>query len=425
MKYLIVILSVVFPIFGYGQYDVNYSEENVPHYILPEVLATEKGERIIDSIGWIQKRRPELIHLFEESMYGKIPRELKAHSYRVVEQSDSALDNKAIRKQVILNFTGNGKTLSISVLIYLPKNISKPPLFVGYNFFGNHTVVNDSNIFLNRSWVRNNPSIGITNHISSKESRGAMSSRWPLDRIIDAGFGIVTAYYGDVDPDKARECGVDFTDGVHPLVYTDGQTEPLPNEWGSISAWAWGLSRIMDYLEKDNDIDSYKVVLMGLSRLGKAALWAGALDQRFSIVISVNSGCAGAALSRRKYGERMEKMNYIQKGWLCENNKKYNLVEENLPIDQHELIALIAPRPVYIASAEEDRHADPKGEYLSGYHATPVYNLFNKSGLVSATMPLVDQPVMNTIGYHVRKGRHGINIYDWEQFIKFSNLHFR
>ena len=404
----------------YAQDPTNYDESKVPPYKLPELLVSLKGKAITNAKEWREIRRPEILSLFEENIYGKIPGVLKISSFKTVEKSNNALEGKAIRKQVVLTFRNEGKELNVNLLIYLPKNVHKSPVFTGYNFYGNQSVADDPGIIITDSWVRDDSVHHIFNHHASEQSRGTEKGRWQVEKIIAAGYGLVTVYYGDVDPDKN-----DFTDGVHPLLYKNGQTKPLPDEWGSISAWAWGLSRVMDYLEHDLDIDASKVVVMGHSRLGKTALWAGALDQRFAIVISNNSGCGGAALSRRLYGERLGGMNQYFPYWLCDNCNQYDGKEYNLPVDQHMLIALIAPRPVYIASAVEDKWADPKGEYLSGYYATPVYKLFGKKGLDSVEMPEVSHPVMNTIGYHIRPGVHGVFEYDWEQYIRFADMHFK
>lgn len=396
----------------------NYDESKVPSYVLPELLVSQNGREIKSSGEWEDIRRPEVLALFEEYMYGKIPGDLKISSYRIAEQNDNALGGKAIRRQIILEFRNSGRELDVHLLIYLPRGLGKVPVFTGYNFGGNQTVTDESEVFITQSWVRNRPDIGIVNNRANEQSRGRAKNRWDIDMIIASGYGLVTAYYGDVFPDKN-----DFTDGVYPLLYKNGQQKPLPNEWGSISAWAWGLSRIMDYLEIDEDIDHEKVIVMGHSRLGKTALWAGALDQRFAVVISNNSGCAGAALSRRRFGERLGPMHFPY--WLCGNSNQFEGNEDALPVDQHMLIALMAPRPVYIASAEEDRWADPKGEYLSGYHATPVFELFGLKGLNTREMPEINSPLMNSIGYHIRSGRHDVLSYDWKQFIRFANLHLK
>lgn len=416
---LIICLGVLSGIPVIPQESPNYDESRVPSFSLPELLITSEGKRISTAAEWMAIRRPEILSLFENNIYGKIPGKLSADFRKVIEQDNNALGGKAVRKQVMLNFRSNNRDLKVNLLIYLPKTGSKVPVFVGYNFDGNQAVVDDPAVFVTSSWIRNDPASGITNNRTTEKSRGTDKTAWQVDKIISSGYGLVTLYYGDVDPDKD-----DFTDGVHPLLYKEGQTMPLPDEWGSIGAWAWGLSRVMDYLEKDPDIDASKVAVMGHSRLGKTALWAGALDPRFAIVISNNSGCGGAALSRRMYGETLGGMNRYFTHWLCDNCSRYDTDVNLLPVDQHMLIALMAPRPVYIASAEEDKWADPKGEYLSGYYATPVYELFGKQGLPSPEMPPVNSPVMNTIGYHIRSGGHAVLEYDWDQFIRFARMHF-
>jgi hypothetical protein len=399
-----------------AQSKANYDESKIPEYVLPDLLELLNGEKVKDAITWTEQRRPEILHLFEEEVYGRIPGEINITSAEVLEENNNALNNQAIRKQVVLKFKKDEHELEANLLIYLPKNVENAPLFIGYNFNGNHTIVDEKEVVITKAWVRNNDKLGINENRSSEQSRGTASKRWAVEKIIEAGYGLATIYYGEIDPDNN-----DFSDGIHPFFYTQNQSKPAANEWGSISAWSWGLSKAMDYFETDENIDQSKVIVMGHSRLGKTSLWAGAMDERFAIVISNNSGCGGAALSRRKIGETVERMNTKFPHWCCSNYDAYNNKVNELPVDQHMLIALIAPRPVYIASAELDKWADPKGEFLSGLYATPVYNLFDKKGITNPTMPEVNQAIQNTIAYHIRTGKHNVTDYDWEQYIKFAN----
>ncbi|MFW5760737.1 MAG: acetylxylan esterase, partial [Cyclobacteriaceae bacterium] len=300
-------------------------------------------------------------------------------------------------------------------------NVTAPvPVFLGLNFYGNHTISADTFININQGWIRNNDDFGVVNNRATEKSRGVRVNRWPLQMIIDAGYGLATIYYGDLDPDKTNP--IDWEDGIHPLFARQGQAEPDSNQFGAIGAWSWGLSRAVDYFETDDDIDNNHIALMGHSRLGKAALWAGAYDDRFSLVISNNSGCGGAALSRRQFGETIWRINNSFPHWFCKNFHTYNNNESALPVDQHMLLALIAPRPLYVASAEEDKWADPKGEFLSAFHASKVYELYGKRGLADDNMPAINQPLQDgSVAYHIRSGGHDVTDYDWEQYLKFAS----
>ena len=403
-----------------SQNKANYDESKIPDYTLPDPLIMLNGDTVENAEMWKEERRPEVLQLFEENVYGKMPGELNISSFEVIEESGKALNNQAIRKQVLLKFKRQDKELEVNILIYLPKNIEKTPIFLSYNFNGNHTTTTEEEVFISKSWVFNIEKDGINDHKASEASRGNRTNRWKIEKIIASGYGLATIYYGEIDPDKD-----DFSDGIHPFFYSENQTRPGSNEWGSIAAWAWGLSKAMDYFEKDNDIDQDKVAVMGHSRLGKTSLWAGATDERFALVVSNNSGCGGAAISRREIGETVKRMNTKFPHWCCANYDAYNDSVNELPVDQHMLIALMAPRPVYIASAENDKWADPKGEFLSALYATPVYNLFDKEGITNDEMPKINQPIQNTIGYHIRTGKHDVTDYDWEQYIKFANKHLK
>ena len=422
MKGIVFFILISFLIFrdaNAQRENVIYEESEVPEYQLPDVLTRFKGGKVKSEKKWFKKQRPEILKLFTNEVYGKVPGELGIAEVKVWESADNALNGLARRKQLSLFFKKGDRNLEVNVLMYLPKNTEKVPVFLAYNFNGNHTICNDPNIRLTESWVADNPSIGIINNQVTEQSRASNSQSWPIEDIIKAGYGLVTIYYGDIDPDKD-----DFSDGIHPFFYQEGQTNPGYDEWGSIAAWAWGLSRVMDYLEKEPLVDPKKVAVLGHSRLGKTALWAGATDPRFAIVISNESGCGGAALSRRKFGETVQIINTKFPHWFCDNFLEYNNNEESLSVDQHMLLALIAPRPLYVASAEDDKWSDPKGEFLSAKYASAVYELLGLEGLPVKEMPEVNHPVMGTIGYHIRSGKHALTLYDWTQYIKFADKHF-
>ncbi len=400
------------------QFTANYDEAKTPTYTLPELLVCEDGSAVKTADDWTNKRRAEVFSLFEEHVYGKTPDKSFTLDAEV-ETEDNALAGKAVRKQVALYPFGKEAGYKIELLIYLPKKVEAPvPLFLGLNFKGNHTILDDPDIRVSERWHEDNKRNGET--LKVDDDRGTRNNRWPVEMIIDHGYGLATIYYYDIDPDYDDE----FQNGIQPYFYPAKDYKLKPNDWGSIGAWSWGLSRAMDYFERDKDMNEKQVALLGHSRLGKTSLWGGASDERFAIVISNNSGCGGAALSRRAFGETVGRINRVFPHWFNDNFNKYNENEAALPVDQHMLIALIAPRPVYVASAEDDRWADPKGEFLSAKHAGEVYALFGKKGVGVDDQPGVNSPVGEHVRYHVRTGKHDVTAYDWQQYLQFADKHF-
>ncbi|MBI4893606.1 MAG: acetylxylan esterase [Acidobacteria bacterium] len=402
--------------------EANYDESKVGSYTLPDPLTLASGKPVADAADWNRLRRPEILRLFEDQVFGRTVAPAGKPLFEVTEAAGKALDGKATRRQVTIWLTGRKPGPKLDLILYLPASAASPvPVFVGLGFRPNASVSSDPAVPLASDWTRDpNDKTSYVKAPSPESVRGSAAARWQLDKIIAAGFGLAHANYQDIEPDFAGA----LKDSVRQAYLRPGQTQPAANEWGAIGAWSWGLSRIVDYLATDKSVDSSKLALIGHSRLGKTALWAGAQDTRFAIVISNDSGEGGAALARRNYGETLFRINTAFPHWFCANYKAYNQAVDKLPVDAHMLIALIAPRPVYVASAEEDKWADPRGEFLSAVSAGRVYSLLGKKGLGTDQMPPIHQPIMNTIGYHIRAGKHDVTAYDWDQYIKFARMHF-
>ncbi|MGL1891612.1 MAG: hypothetical protein OCD02_08295 [Spirochaetaceae bacterium] len=383
----------------------------VKDYTLPPVLQLADGTTVEDIAVWDEIRRDEIISLFNEYVYGPVPGKPENMRFEILDIKQDALDGKAIRKNIRVYFTPAETGPYMDLLIYLPKNTTGPtPLFLGMNFYGNHTTTLETDIPLSKVWVRNKSKYGIRQNLATEESRSVRANRWPVSTLIGKGYGLATVYYGDLDPDFDDG----FTNGIHPL---------FDVETGAISAWAWGLSRAMDYFMTDSDIDGEMVALMGHSRLGKAALWAGANDPRFAMVIANESGSIGAAISRRKYGEDVEYITSTFPHWFIPRLRDFANREEDLPVDQHMLLSLIAPRPLYVASAANDRWSDPEGEFLGLLNTREVYELYGLKPTTTDEIPGIEKPVVNITGYHIREGIHDVTDYDWEQFLNFADIY--
>ena len=402
----------------------NYDESKVGNLPLPDPLICADGTKVTDAKLWQTKRRAEVLGLFQTHVYGRSPAKPANLVYEVTKTDLQALGGKATRKEVAIYLTGKKDGPRLDLQLFVPNGAKGPvPAFLGCNFNGNHAVHADPSITLNPRWMRTaRDSKNVVNNRATEASRGSEASRWQVEMIIAKGYALATYYYGDVEPDHAEG----WKDGLRAAMSKDGaNTQFAADAWGAIGAWAWGLSRGLDYLEKDKAIDAKKVAVIGHSRLGKTSLWAGASDERFAMVISNNSGEGGASISRRDFGETIAVLNKNFPHWFCGNYKQYTGRPENLPVDMHELAALAAPRPLYIASAQEDTWADPKGEFLAGKLAEPVYALFGKKGTGVAEWPAVNQPVGEFVGYHVRSGKHDVTAYDWEQYLRFADKHFK
>ena len=394
--------------------DINEDERRVPEYDLPPLLHPSAAESITSADQW-QRHREVLLQEFSEHIYGSTPYKNLPDSFRLIESSELALNGKAVRKQLELDIGGH-KAL---VLIYTPSKMTQPaPAFLALNFRGNHTISDDSAVLLPKSWVPIDEEHGVLSNQATEANRGQRARRWPVETIIDRGYALVTAYYGDFYPDHRDG----RSNSVHGLF--DRNTSDA--EWGAIGAWSWGMSRILDHLEVDEHIDASRVISMGHSRLGKSALWAAAQDQRFAAAISNNSGAVGAALSRRQFGETVKIITAMFPYWFTDEFSSYAEQESRLPVDQHQLIALMAPRPVYVASASKDLWADPRGEFLATRAAVEVYHLFGISSSDNfSTMPVAGEAIAGPVSYHLRAGKHDLLEFDWRHYLNFADRHLR
>jgi len=331
-------------------------------------------------------------------------------TFKVFDIDKKALGGRATRKQVTIYFNSKSDGSQMDILLYTPNHVKQAPAILGLNFEGNHTIHSDPGIKLATTW-NNLPCA--QNNRATEACRGVNASQGPVDSIISRGYALVTVYREDVASDNGKDS---FKKGVH-LLYLELQAPD--DDFGTVAAWA--LSRAMDYLETDNTIDAKRVAVFGFLRLGKAALWAGAKDQRFAMVISNESGAGGATLTKRKYGEDAERLNRIFPHWFNKNFRKYRNNEAALPFDQHMVISLIAPRPVYIASAEEDKGSDPFGEFLTIKASDQVYKYLGTEGLPTQKFPALHQAIIGRLSYNIRAGKHDVTTYDWEQFLKFAD----
>jgi hypothetical protein len=370
--------------------EVNYYEEKVPVYKLPDLLTTLEGTRVTTPRAWTKVRRDEILELFRENVFGRVPNTVYQTSFKIVAIDKKAINGTATLKQVDITIAADDKQLVIHLTLFTPNNTGKPvPVFL---------------LIDNRGPANTDP------------TRILKSEFWPVEEAIARGYGMAVFSNSDVDPDNFDN----FKNGIHGLL----DRTPRPDDaWGTLAAWAWGASRCMDYLVTDKDIAGGKVAVVGHSRGGKAALWAGAEDDRFAMVVSNESGCGGAALARRRFGETIGRINTSFPHWFCTNYKKFNNNEDALPVDAHMLLALTAPRALYVDCAGEDLWGDPRGSYMALYNSVPVYDLLGKkSDILESMPPLNKQIISGKIAFHIRDGIHNMLLKDWNWFMDYADI---
>jgi len=371
----------------------NYDEAKVPSYTLPDALRSADGKKVRTKKQWETTRRPEVLRLFADNVYGQIPKTYSAIKFTLTDENKMAMGGKAHLKEVQIEVTHQQKSIKINLVLFIPNEVQGPaPAFVLINHRGKD---------------------------NTDPTRTTKSDFWPAELLIDEGFAIAAFHVSDVAPDNKDT----FQNGVLQLLYPE-QLD-MYNGMRALGAWGWGASRVMDYLQQDMQIDKNKVAVIGHSRGGKAALWCGAQDQRFAVVVSSCSGNGGSSLSRRHYGETVKMTTTSFPHWFPPRFSQYSDREDSLPIDQHELLALIAPRAVYVGTASEDKWADPLGSFLALKNAESVYALYGIGPLPANVQPAVNVPVFNTaLGYHLREGAHNLTRYDWQQYLTFARNHF-
>ena len=384
-------------------------------YTLPNLLTLNNGKKVTNTHDWSYKRRPELLSMFKTEMYGQMPGKPADMRFKVFDQDRNALGGKATRKQVTVFFNGKPDGPQMDILLYIPNHLKhRAPVILGLNFDGNEAVIADTAIKLSQARFESHTKGVVNGHVTNA-SRGTNASQWPIDTILSRGYAIATIYRGEVAPDF----NIGFTTGLFALY---PELENRGDNFATVGAWAWGLSRALDYLETDPDIDAKKNVVFGFSRLGKAALWAGATDERFAVVISNESGAGGAKLFHETAGEGVKRLCTSFPHWFCGNFRKYIGQDSIMPFDQHQMVALIAPRPVYIASAEGDKNSNPYGEFMTAKYTDAVYRLYHLVGMPAPqTFPALNTPLVGYIGYHIRPGIHDVTLYDWMQYLSFAD----
>lgn len=369
----------------------NYDESKVKPYTLPDPLVMANGTRVRNAAAWTKERRSEILKLYETEIYGRVPAGAPKVAWEVTETDPAAREGTALRKRIVgrVGEAPNGPRINLTV--HTPSQAKAPvPIILLVNFGGGAKT------------PPQDPPVAAD--------------------IIARGWGYATVIYQDIQPDRNNT----FDQGVIGVTLSPGQTQPAADEWGAITAWAWGVSRIMDYLETDKAVNARQVALFGHSRLGKTALWASALDERIAAVYASCSGEMGAALARRDWGETVDDMAQNFPYWFAGNYQKYVGRWNEMPVDAHMLIALSAPRPVFVTGGTGDQWADPVGMFKAQVAAGPVYRLLGKKDVGASDLPPLDTPLTDgDLGWHYHTGGHSATPADWHAFLTFVGKYFK
>jgi hypothetical protein len=385
----------------------NYDESKVGSYTLPELLTLKSGEKVTRAQIWLNLRRPEILELYRENIYGYVPKTTPVVNYDLISLEEGLFNHTASRKVLRVTYGDKALNAIAFVVIYSPTHTQGPaPLLIHMTFAGAYPIKPSPND-------------------ADYKRRAAFNEQGPIETILSHGYSYAIIHYTEIEPDMPWS-KPNRPIGVRALALAKNQTEPGPKDWGAISAWAWGVSKILDYFVNDPQIDSKKIGLIGHSRLGKTAIWTGAQDTRIALVFSSCAGELGTSLARRDYGETVDDMAENFSYQFCANIQKYRGNWNAMPVDTHMIIALNAPHPVFITAGTKDLWADPKGEFLAEVEAGKVYRLLGKEDLGTTQLPPLDTPLIKgDLGFHYHTGAHAILASDWEAFLKFTDKYFK
>jgi len=374
----------------------NYDEAKVKPYTLPDPLKLADGQPVRDAATWFDKRRPEILKLYQTEIFGRVPGNVPKVTWEIAATEPKALDGPAVLKKVVGRVGDKADGPRLNLTLYVPAKAAGPvPVILTLTFGGG---------------------------AGGKGPKFAGKANPARDEILGRGWAFATLGYGDIQPDRPNT----FHQGVIGLTLAPDQAKPAADEWGSVSAWAWGVSRVVDYLETDKAIDAKCIGIQGHSRLGRTVLWAAAQDTRIAATFASCSGCTGAALFRRDWGETVDDMAQNFPYQLAGNYQKWVGRWNDMPVDNHMLIALVAPRALFCSGGTGDQWADPKGQFLALVAAGPVYQLVGAKGLGVTDLPPRDRAVIDgDLGWIYHTGGHTTPLSDWRHFLDFAGRHFK